>query len=537
MKKIILQLQIVLAVTATLAQTTAPNAPDWFGAKANGSSLPGSTNNPPPQAAPFLKFAPRVKVTWDDQYLYVQNNGLPDHGMMVGITAWQQQVPLPQPYFGENAWAIPLHPVPAKNPRPIKNDFLRGAIAVGVDGIPIFNPQNNRGEISQQIGELDNWGGHCGRADDYHYHVAPLVLLSVVGKKLPIAYALDGYPIYGLTEPNGSAPVGLDAFHGHTTPDLGYHYHASTSYPYVMGGFHGEVVELNEQVDPQPHAQPIRPAQSPLRGAKITAFTNSPDDKTFSLQYTVNDQPAAVTYASAGSGVWKFHFSNADGSTREATYRAGGKNGGPPPRNNPPPENQRGPRPDTTRGGAVAPVLINAKRSGNFILTSSAVTNGGALPVEFTGDGASASPPLEWSGAPAGTKSIAVVMDHFPGPGDVKWYWTLYNIPPNVHSLPKNARGIGVAGNNSVNRDTGYAPPHSKGPGAKTYFITVYALSAPVEISSPPASVNRNILLTAIKDRVLDSAQLKFTYDRTRFIHQNDDERPPRRDEGDRPNP
>jgi phosphatidylethanolamine-binding protein (PEBP) family uncharacterized protein len=144
---------------------------------------------------------------------------------------------------------------------------------------------------------------------------------------------------------------------------------------------------------------------------------------------------------------------------------------------------------------------------------------------------------LEWSGAPAGTKSFAVVMDHFPGPGDVKWYWTLYNIPANVHSLPKNACGIGVAGNNSVNRNLGYAPPHSKGPGAKTYFITVYALSAPLEISLPPASVNRNVLLTAMKDLVLDSAQLKFTYDRTRFIQQNGDDRPPRRNDSDRPNP
>ena len=535
MKKIILQLQIVLAATAVFAQTAVPNAPDWFGGKTSG--LPGGTNNPPPQAAPFLKFAPRVTVTWDDQYLYVQNNGLPDHGMMVGITSWQQQVPLPQPYFGENAWAIPLHPVPAKNPRPIKNDFLRGAIAVGVDGIPIFNPQNNRGEISQQIGELDLWGGHCGRADDYHYHVAPLVLQSVVGKNLPIAYALDGYPIYGLTEPDGSAPAGLDEFHGHETAALGYHYHASTSYPYVMGGFHGVVVELNEQVDPQPHAQPVRPAQPPLRGAKITAFTNSPDDKMFSLQYTVNGQPAAVNYASGGSGVWKFQFSNADGTTREASYRAGGRNGGPPPRDNPPPENQRGPRLDNSRGGAVAPVMITAKRSGNFILTSSAVTNDGALPVEFTGDGASASPPLEWSGAPAGTKYFAVIMDHFPGPGDVKWYWTLYNIPANVHGLPKNASGIGMAGNNSVNRNLGYAPPHSKGPGAKTYFITVYALSTPVQISLPPAAVNRNLLLTAMKDLVLDSAVLKFTYDRTRFIQQNGDGQPPRRDDRDRPNP
>jgi len=535
MKMTTFLLQLLLAGTAALAQTAAP-APDWFGG-GNGRGLPGSTNNPPPQAAPFLKFAPRVKVTWDDRYLYVQNNGIPDHGMMTGITAWQQQVPVPQPYFGENAWAIPLHPVPAKNPRPIKNDFLRGAVAVSVDGIPIFNPQNNRGEISQQIGELDNWGGHCGRADDYHYHVAPIYLQSVVGKDLPIAYALDGYPIYGPTEPDGSAPTGLDEFHGHTTPGLGYHYHASTGYPYVNGGFHGEVVELNGQVDPQPHAQPIRPAQPPLPGAKITSFTNSPDDQHFSLRYTVNGQPAAVNYDTADNGAWSFQYLSADGTERTATYRAGGRSGGPTPRDNPPPDNQRGPRPDNARDGAVAPVTINPTRSGNFILTSSVVTNGGALPVEFTGDGAGASPPLAWSGAPPGTKCFVIIMDHFPGPGDVKWYWTLYNVPATVHSLTKNATGIGIAGNNSVNRNPGYAPPHSKGPGAKTYFITVYALSAPVQIPLPPARVSRNVLLTAIKDLVLDSAGLKFTYDRTRFIQPNGDDRPPRRDDPDRANP
>ena len=61
-----------------------------------------------------------------------------------------------------------------------KNQFLRGAIALAVNGIPIFNPQNNGGEVSADIGELDQWGGHCGRADDYHYHVAPLHLQSVV---------------------------------------------------------------------------------------------------------------------------------------------------------------------------------------------------------------------------------------------------------------------------------------------------------------------------------------------------------------------
>ena len=157
--------------------------------------------------------------------------------------------------------------------------------------------------------------------------------------------------------------------------------------------------------------------------------------------------------------------------------------------------------------------------------------------MEFTGDGSSSTLPLEWAGAPPETRSFAVSMHHIDRQGLTKWYWTLYNIPASVHSLPKNATGIGVAGNNSVNHRLGYAPPHSKGPGAKTYFITVYALSAPVQVSLPHAEVNRKVLLTAMKDLVLDSAELKFTYDRTAFIDRAGGDRPPHRNDNDRPNP
>ena len=145
-----------------------------------------------------------IKTRWDDRFFYIESNGIPAHPMMVGITAWQQQVPLPQKYFGENSWQIPLHPIPAKNPQSTQGRFLRGAIALAANGVPIFNPLNNRGEDSYLIGELDEFGGHCGRADDYHYHIAPVHLEKTIGKGLPIAYALDGYPIYGYDEPDGS---------------------------------------------------------------------------------------------------------------------------------------------------------------------------------------------------------------------------------------------------------------------------------------------------------------------------------------------
>lgn len=166
------------------------------------------------------------------------------------------------------------------------------------------------------------------------------------------------------------------------------------------------------------------------------------------------------------------------------------------------------------------------KRSGHFILTSNVVTNG-LLPVEFTGDGAGVSPPLAWSGAPAGTKCFAIIMHHVDPQGVTKWYLTLYNIPADAHGLQKNSHGIGIFGNNSVNRDLAYAPPHSKGPGLKNYYITVYALSGPVQISLPPAEVGRSVLLNAMKDLILDSAELKVTYDRTPFIEQAENMPPP----------
>jgi hypothetical protein len=223
-----------------------------------------SPQSRPRQAAPFDKFSPKTSVRWDEKYLYVESNGMPAHPMMVGITSWQQQVPLPQRYTGDNAWRIPLSPVASANPVSIKGRFLRGAIALAANGIPIFNPQNNRGEVAAEIGELDKWGGHCGRADDYHYHIAPVHLQAVLGVDKPVAWALDGYPIYGYTEPDGSPRQPLDAEGGHNHGSWSYHYHAIGSAatgpasPYLPTAFHGTVVNYGGQVDGQPEVQSLR---------------------------------------------------------------------------------------------------------------------------------------------------------------------------------------------------------------------------------------------------------------------------------------
>lgn len=150
------------------------------GAAAGGTSATptGSgtvpANNPAQMTAAFAPFSSHVTTHFDSQWFYVESDGMPDHSMMTGITSWQQQVPTPQPYTGANAWQIPLQPVLASSPISAKTALYTGAIALAVNGVPIFNALNNRGDDAYLYGELDQWGGHAGRADDYHYHIAPL---------------------------------------------------------------------------------------------------------------------------------------------------------------------------------------------------------------------------------------------------------------------------------------------------------------------------------------------------------------------------
>jgi phosphatidylethanolamine-binding protein (PEBP) family uncharacterized protein len=475
----------------------------------------------PTIAKTFAAFERRGEIVCrqDDRWFFVESNGIPNHPLMVGIRTWQQQVPLPQPYVGKNAWQIPLHPVPAVNPQSARNAFLRGAIAVAANGIPIFNPLNNRGEDASAIGELDTFGGHCGRADDYHYHLPPVHLQDQVGKGMPIAYALDGYPVYGFSEPDGSPPEGLDIFNGHETPGLGYHYHATKTYPYLNGGFHGEVVEKDGQVDPQPRAQPVRVARPPLPGASIVAFESPAPDKRL-LTYEIDGRKGTVDYARSDDGSVAFVYTAPSGeiSREEVRPRQGGGGGGQGGR----PENrgggqrsggQRQPmnRPAGRSAGGPQGGQAAAPRSSTELrLISSAVAADGTLAAEFTCDGEGISPPVSWSGAPQGTASVALSLWH-ESPDGVKSYWVVHGIPSTVTGLPKGAKGIGVEGLNGRRR-VGYDPMCSQGPGAKTYHLTVYALSSAARLSTEP--LTRDGLLTAIEGTVLAQGELTFTYTR-----------------------
>jgi phosphatidylethanolamine-binding protein (PEBP) family uncharacterized protein len=539
-------------------------------------TTPDAAPRSPLQAAPFKAFAPFVSTRWDERWLYVESDGLPhvpggksgtfvfSHPMMVGITAWQQQVPLPQSYRGANAWQIPLKPELADAPVSAKEQLFRGAIALAANGVPIFNPIKNDGRTDTFLaGELDEFGGHCGRADDYHYHIAPTHLQKYVGAGQPIAYALDGFPIYGLFDPSAKpdgpdaekcCPLGshekLDELNGHhaSAPEGSppgakglYHYHASVKHPYLNGGMRGKVTVKDDQIDPQPRATSPRAALPPLRGAKITGFKSMGKESGpgWSLEYTIAGKKHLVNYR-LENGNWIFDFVDPSGETKTETYdaaspqrrqgggggrvegRVEGRGGGgarsPREDGERPPREDRPPSPRGEPGEKPAPKsepgsdALTSKPVGGVTLSSPDVTDG-RLSIACTCDGESRSPALSWGSPPKGTKAFAVVMHHITRDNDTHVYMVVSNIPAAARDLKSGDASVGTWGPNTVNRRNAYAPPCSQGPGDKTYTITLYALSAEAEIPVG-TPLTRDALLAAIKDTTLGTATLDVKYAR-----------------------
>ena len=112
-------------------------------------------------------------------------------------------------------------------------------------------------------------------------------------------------------------------------------------------------------------------------------------------------------------------------------------------------------------------------------LASSAFADGSAIPRRFTCDGDNLSPPLQWSGAPAGTRSFVLLCDDPDAPSGTWHHWAAYDIPPTAVEL-----AVGAAQDKKMKqavndfRKPGYGgpcPPHGHGP--HRYHFRFLALS------------------------------------------------------------
>ena len=281
-----------------------------------------STTDPAFMTAAFAPFASTVSTNFDANFFYVNSTGIPNHTMMVGIASngWQQQVPISKCYIDNSHWTIPLNPVLAATPVPVSSThFTRGAIAMATNGVPIFNPFTNTGADAFATGQLDNYGGHCGRGDDYHYHTAPLHLITLgqTTSNLPIAFGLDGYAVYGNVEPDGSAMATLDTNHGHNGSNGVYHYHGTPAAPYMIGKMVGVVTEdATMQIIPQPQGNPVRTENwGPLGNALITSCVANAN-RGYNTSYTLNGATGyATNYTATIVGLYTFQYVTPTGTT------------------------------------------------------------------------------------------------------------------------------------------------------------------------------------------------------------------------------
>lgn len=150
-----------------------------------------------------------------------------------------------------------------------------------------------------------------------------------------------------------------------------------------------------------------------------------------------------------------------------------------------------------------------------FVLSSPAFVDKGNFPKLYTCDSLGISPPLLWKNAPDKTKSFAITIHHFPKDGDKHVYMVLYNLPKSINKIEAGEKKIGEWGANTQNRSLSYSPPCSKGPGPKSYIITVYALSENLSFNNRSnAGVTMDELLSAIQNITLSKSSLELVYSR-----------------------
>jgi phosphatidylethanolamine-binding protein (PEBP) family uncharacterized protein len=155
----------------------------------------------------------------------------------------------------------------------------------------------------------------------------------------------------------------------------------------------------------------------------------------------------------------------------------------------------------------------DAADAGAFTLTSPVFMHLGTLPAEYTCDGVGHSPPLAWTGAPAGTMEYALLMTTLARDG-LKWNWVLHTIPRTATSLAMASMGVGVHGITSDGPALAYSPPCSRGPGPMMYTFTLYALSGHPTLPDRGNLVTGAAVTDAIRTLTLASSAVTVTYTR-----------------------
>jgi hypothetical protein len=152
-------------------------------------------------------------------------------------------------------------------------------------------------------------------------------------------------------------------------------------------------------------------------------------------------------------------------------------------------------------------------------LTSAAFAHLGSIPRRHTCEGEDVSPPLAIADVPAGTKSLALIVDDPDAPDPaapkMKWvHWVLYDLPPDARALPEGVTSSTLHARDGLNdwKRTGYGGPCPP-IGRHRYFFKLFAIDRVLGDLHHPSSAQ---LQRAFAGHVVAGAQLIGTYQKSR---------------------
>ncbi len=136
--------------------------------------------------------------------------------------------------------------------------------------------------------------------------------------------------------------------------------------------------------------------------------------------------------------------------------------------------------------------------------------NNGNIPSKYTCDGANVNPPLRIDNVPAGTKSLALIVDDPDAPRGMWVHWVVWNIDPKTGEIKENSVPKGaMQGINDFEQHNygGPCPPS----GTHRYFFKLYALDGILNFS---ADAGKAGLEKSMQGRILAQAQIVGLYKR-----------------------
>jgi Raf kinase inhibitor-like YbhB/YbcL family protein len=153
-------------------------------------------------------------------------------------------------------------------------------------------------------------------------------------------------------------------------------------------------------------------------------------------------------------------------------------------------------------------------------ITSDAFKHDQRIPTKFTEDGDDLSPALAWTGLPAGTKELAMIVDDPDAPKAEPWvHWVIYKLPPTTSGLPEGVPtdktlpqfGGALQGRNDFKKIGYGGPAPPKGHGTHHYRFHLYALDRALQLE---AGLDNKALIAAMSGHILDEGVLVGTYER-----------------------